>query len=315
MRVKLLSGTANAALADAVAGHLGIALTPVEIKRFNDGEIYCRVLESVRGNEIFIIQPTCPPANEHLMELLILVDALKRASAKEINAVIPYFGYSRQDRKTQSREPISGRLVANLLEAAGVHRVITFDLHAGQAQGFFNIPTDNLEALPIFAEYLLGKELKDVAVVSPDVGGSVRARRLAEVLDASLVMIDKRRPAHGEAEIVHVIGDVKGKTAIIVDDIIDSAGTIVKAADKVRELGATDVYVVATHPLFSGDALARLQRPSITEVIVTDTIPLRGPHGKVVVLSVSALLAEAIKRIYEARPMGTMFKEMYSRLR
>lgn len=313
-KVKILSGTANPELAEEVSEHLDIPLTPVKIKRFNDGEIYCRVLESVRGNTIFVIQSTSTPANENLMELLILVDALKRASAKEINAVIPYYGYARQDRKSKPREPISGKLVANMLEAAGVDRVITFDLHAAQAQGFFNIPTDNLEVMPLMAEHFLKKKLKDCVVVSPDVGGSVRARKMAELLDASLVVIDKRRPKHGQAEIVNVIGDVEGKTAILLDDMIDSGGTIARAADKVKELGAREIYVAATHPVFSGDAMKKLNRESITEVIATNTIHFEETE-KIKKLSVGKLLAVSISRIYEAEPMGVVFDKLYRELK
>ncbi|MDD9953562.1 MAG: ribose-phosphate pyrophosphokinase [Candidatus Woesearchaeota archaeon] len=314
-KVKLLSGTANEPLAKEVAKELGMPLTPVTIKQFNDGEMYCRIEESVRGHTCFVFQSTSAPANDNLMELLILVDALKRASAKEINAVIPYYGYGRQDRKARSREPISAKLVANMLQAAGVDRVITFDLHVRQIQGFFDIPTDNLAVLPLMADYFLKKKLKNCVVVSPDVGGSVRARRLAELLNARIALVDKRRPRHGEAVVTNVVGDVKNKNAILLDDIIDSGGTITGAAKKIKELGAREVYVACSHPVFSKNAVRKLGIKAIKEVVVTNTIPVQKKAKNMKVISIGKLLAVSIKRIYTAEPMGVVFDKMYSSLK
>lgn len=315
-KLKIISGTSNQKLAEEVASMLKVPLTPVKIKHFNDGETYVKVQESIRGCDVFVIQPTCPPVNDSLMELLLMVDALKRASAREINAVVPYYGYARQDRKATPREPISARLVADLMSKAGIHRLITFDLHKDQIEGFFDIPVDNLEVLPIFADYFLQKNLKNLAVVSPDAGGAARARHLAKLLNASLALIDKRRPAHGESEVLNVIGDVEGKDAIIIDDIIDTAGTTIKAAKAIREKGAKNVYVCATHPVFSGPAVERLKENIIKEAVVTNSIPLsRGKTlQKIKVISLAKLMAESIKRIYEGRPMGVLFEDMYSKL-
>ena len=312
----LLAGSSNLELAKEISTYLNVPLTPIETKHFNDGEIYVHIKKSVRGAKVFIIQPTSPPVNEHLMELLLIVDACKRASAKEINAVIPYFGYSRQDRKNIPREPISAKLVANLIEKAGIDRVVTFDLHVDQIQGFFNIPVDNLEVVSLIADYLLDKKLKDIAVVAPDVGGARRARKLAKILNTNIAIIDKRRPEHGVAEIMNVIGDVKDKHAILVDDIIDSAGTITSAAKALKEKGAKDIYLAATHPLFSGPAVERLQDKSIKEVIVTNTIQL--PKDNIFttlkIISLAQILAESIKRIYEGEPMGVIFDGLYNKI-
>ena len=315
-KVKILSGNSNRKLAEEIASYLKIPLTPVELERFADGEIYCQIKESVRGSTVFVIQPTSPPANESLMELLIMVDALRRASAKEINAVIPYYGYARQDRKTVPREPITAKLVADMLVAAGVHRVVTFDLHVDQIQGFFQIPSDNLEALPLLTDYLLDKRLKDIVVVSPDAGGTARARRLAKLLNASLATIDKRRPERGKAQVFHVIGDVKNKTAILVDDMIDTAGTLLSAATALKDKGAKDIYACATHAVFSGPAAERLKDDVFREIVVTNTIqlPKEKMLPKIKVISVAPLLAEAIKRIYEGTPMGVLFEGIYQKL-
>lgn len=315
-KIKLISGTANPELAEEISSYLNIPLTPVEIKRFADGEIYCRVKESVRGSHIFVIQPTSPDANQNLMELLILVDALKRASAKEITAVIPYYGYARQDRKVIAREPITAKLVANLIMTAGINRVVTFDLHVDQIQGFFDIPLDNLEALPLIAEYFLDKKLKNIVVVSPDAGGAARARKLAQLLNASLAIIDKRRPRHDESKVMNLIGEVNKKTTILVDDIIDTGGTIVSVASALLENGAKEVYVCATHPVFSGDAVQKLENSAVKEIVTTNTIYL--PKGKIIkklkMISLAPILAESIKRIYEGSPMGVLFDGLYSRL-
>lgn len=315
-QMKLISGTANRELAEEISSHLNVPLTPVEIKRFNDGEIYCRIKESVRGCEIFFIQPTSPPVNDNLMELLILVDALKRASAKEITAIIPYYGYGRQDRKAEPREPISAKLVANLLTKAGIDRIVTFDLHVDQIQGFFDIPLDNFEASFLIADYLLDKKLKNVVVVSPDAGGTKRARRLGKLIEAPLAIIDKRRPIHGEAKIMHIIGEVKDKTAILVDDIIDTAGTLSKAAEAVLAKGAKEIYFCATHPVFSGNAIERLSSNKIREVIVTNTIHVSPERNikKIKIISIAPLLAECIKRIFEGKPLGTLFEGIYDKL-
>ena len=265
---------------------------------------------------VFIIQSTSPPVNDKLLELLLIIDACKRASAKEINVIMPYYGYSRQDRKALPREPISAKLVANLIEAAGANRVITFDLHVEQIQGFFNIPVDNLEAVSLFADYFIKKKLKDIVVVSPDVGGARRARRLAKSLDLNIAIIDKRRPAHGVAEIMNVIGEVKGMNAIIMDDIIDTAGTIVGAAKALKKEGAKDIYIVATHPLLSGPASERLMNDAIKEVIVTNTISIskEKTFEKLRVISLAKLLSDSISKIYEGTPMGVLFDEIYEKI-
>ena len=316
-KLKLISGTANQELAKEVSSKLNIPLTPITISRFNDGEIYVKVEESVRGCDIFLIQPTQPPTNETLMELLIIVDALKRASAREITAVIPYYGYARQDRKATSREPITAKLVANLLTTAGVDRVVTFDLHVNQIQGFFDILLDNLEVMPILADYILDKKLKDIVVVSPDAGGTTRARSLAKLIDASLAIIDKRRPKPGVAKVMNIIGEVKGKTAILVDDMIDTAGTITKAAKAIKDAGALDVYVCATHPVFSGPAIDRLKEAPLKEVIVTNTINISEDRriDKIKIISLAPLLSETITRIFEGKPMGVVFDKFYDDLR
>jgi len=313
-KLKIISGTANIPLAEEIAKKLKVKLTPTEIKRFRDGEIYARVLESVRGSDVVVVQPTSPDANLNLMELLILVDALVRASPERITAVVPYYGYSRQDKKLIAREPITAKLVANMLKVAGIERVITLDLHVAQIQGFFDMPSDNLEFLPFFADYILDKKLGDVVVVSPDAGGVMRARRFAKLIDASLAIIDKRRPQPGEAKVMNIIGDVEGKTVVMIDDMIDSAGTISEAARAVLEKGATDVYVCATHALFSDPATERLSKAPIKEVIVTNTvdIPEEKRLDKIKVLSAAPLIAETIRRNNRGEPMGIFYDELYS---
>ena len=314
--IRLISGSANSELAEEISSKLDIPLTPIEVKRFNDGEIYCKVGKSVRGCKVFVIQSTSNPVNENLMELLILVDALKRASASEITAIIPYYGYARQDRKAEPREPITAKLVANLLTKAGVDRVITFDLHVEQIQGFFDIPVDNLEAIPQIAEYLLDKRVVDPIVVSPDVGGTKRAIKLAKLIDAPLAIIDKRRPGHGESKIVNVVGEVEGKTVILVDDIIDTAGTISKAAEVMLEKGAKEVYICASHAVFSGKAIEKLSSDAIKEVIVTNTIKIDDSKkiGKIKIISVASLLSESIERVYEGLSLGVLFDGIYEKL-
>ena len=316
-KFKLIAGNANKSLALEVAKHLNVKLTPVDIHKFNDGEIYVRILESVRGCNVFIIQPTSPDANLHLMELLIMVDALKRASPKRITAVMPYFGYSRQDRKTKPREPITAKLVAKLLEAAGVDRVMTFELHVPQVQGFFDIPSDNLDLIPLHAENILNKKLKDIVIVAPDVGSAARARSLARVIHAPIAIVDKRRPEQGIAKVEHIMGDVKNKTAILVDDIIDTAGTITESVSMLKKYGAKDIYVLATHPVLSGPAIKRLQKSHIKEIFVTNTIelPKEKQIKKIKIISIAPLLSETIKRAHEGTPMGIVYEKLYEKLK
>ena len=316
-KFKLIAGNANKSLALEVAKHLNVKLTPVDIHKFNDGEIYVRILESVRGCNVFIIQPTSPDANLHLMELLIMVDALKRASPKRITAVMPYFGYSRQDRKTKPREPITAKLVAKLLEAAGVDRVMTFELHVPQVQGFFDIPSDNLDLIPLHAENILNKKLKDIVIVAPDVGSAARARSLARVIHAPIAIVDKRRPEQGIAKVEHIMGDVKNKTAILVDDIIDTAGTITESVSMLKKYGAKDIYVLATHPVLSWPAIKRLQKSPIQEIFVTNTIelPKEKEIKKIKIISIAPLLSETIKRAHEGAPMGIVYEKLYEKLK
>lgn len=308
--LKLFAGNSNLRLAEAIARNIGIKLGDAEMRRFSDGEIHIRLNESVRGSDVFVVQSTSQPVNEHLMELLVMVDALKRASAKTINVVLPYYGYARQDRKARSRDPITAKLVANLIETAGAHRVIAMDLHAMQIQGFFDIPVDHLLGVPILGDYFKSKSLLAPIVVSPDHGGVVRARRLADELQAPLAIIDKRRPEPNVVEVMNIIGDVSGRTAILIDDIIDTAGTIALAAQALKEAGARELYACCTHPVLSGQALTRLEASPIKEVVVTDTIPVRDPSAstKVRVLSVAPLIAEAIVRIHEQQSISKLFE-------
>jgi ribose-phosphate pyrophosphokinase len=308
--LKLFSGGGNPSLAREIASLLDVPLAEMTIFRFADGEVGVRIEESVRGQDAFIIQPTSPPVNENLMELLVIVDALRRASADRITAVIPYFGYARQDRKTRPREPISAKLVANLLVAAGCHRILTVDLHAGQIWGFFDIPLDHLPARPILADYIARKDLPNPVVVSPDVGGVPRAREFARRLGAPLAIIDKRRDRPNQVtDVVHVIGKVHRRTAILVDDIVDTAGTLTVGARALVRRGVNAVYACATHALLSGPAAERLGRSSIQELVVTNTIPVpseRRPPN-LTVLSVAPLLAEAIRRVHEDRSVSQLF--------
>jgi len=292
--------------------HVGwITKASATVTRFSDGETWVEILENVRGADAFVIQPTCHPANENLMELLIMIDALKRASADRITAVLPYYGYARQDRKVSPRTPISSKLVADLLTAAGANRILTVDLHAGQIQGFFDIPVDHLFAKPVLIEHLKKRFASDnLVVVAPDAGGAERARSFAKLLHSPMAMIDKRRSKPNESEVMHVIGDVEGRYAVLIDDIIDTGGTIVKAAAALLENGATGVYACCTHPVLSGEAVGRLESSPIEEIIVTDTIPL-APRaarcGKIRVLSLAPLLAEAIGRIHNADSVSSLF--------
>ncbi|MDN9011953.1 ribose-phosphate diphosphokinase [Brevibacillus laterosporus] len=308
-KLKVFTCSANPELAQEIAEHIGLNVGNMETARFSDGECQIKLNESVRGSDVFIIQPTCAPVNEHLMELLVVVDALKRASAKSINVVIPYYGYARQDRKARSRDPITAKLVANLIETAGAQRVITMDLHATQIQGFFDIPVDHLLGVPILAKYFQEKNLSDVVVVSPDHGGVTRARKLAERLEAPIAIIDKRRPEPNVAEVMNIVGNIEGKTAIIIDDIIDTAGTITLAANALVDAGAREVYACCTHPVLSGPAIERIQNSKIKELIVTNTIPLDSDKliDKVKVLSVAPLIGEAIVRVHEELSISKLF--------
>ena len=308
-KLKVFTCSANPKLAQEIAEHIGLNVGNMETARFSDGECQIKLNESVRGSDVFIIQPTCAPVNEHLMELLVVVDALKRASAKSINVVIPYYGYARQDRKARSRDPITAKLVANLIETAGAQRVITMDLHATQIQGFFDIPVDHLLGVPILAKYFQEKNLSDVVVVSPDHGGDTRARKLAERLEAPIAIIDKRRPEPNVAEVMNIVGNIEGKTAIIIDDIIDTAGTITLAANALVDAGAREVYACCTHPVLSGPAIERIENSKIKELIVTNTIPLDSDKliDKVKVLSVAPLIGEAIIRVHEELSISKLF--------
>ncbi len=308
--MQIFSGNANRPLAEEIAKHLGITLGDAQVKRFSDGEIWVEIDQNVRGKHVFVFQPTCPPASEHLMELLIIIDALKRASADRITAVIPYYGYARQDRKVQPRTPITSKLIADLITAAGANRILAMDLHAGQIQGFFNIPFDHLFATPVLLDYIRENLANDLVIVSPDAGGTERARAYAKRLEASLAMIDKRRSAPNVSEVMNVIGEVKDKTAIIVDDIVDTAGTLTQAADALKKQGAKKVYACISHPVLSGKAIENIEKSSLEALIVTNTIPLTDKAkkcSKIKVLSVGKLLAEAIWRIDSNDSVSSLF--------
>lgn len=307
-RVKLFSGTGTPELAQAVARHLGQELAHGTVSNFPDGETRIRIDESVRGADCFIIQSTCSPVNQNLMELLVLADALRRASAWRINAVIPYFGYARQDKKVQAREPITAKLVANLIETAGIDRVITIDLHAGQIQGFFDVPVDHLTALDILADHLSRSDLTDSIVVSPDVGRATEARRLANYLNLPLAMLYKRRTSPTETEVTHVIGDIAGMRPIIIDDMVTTAGTMRRGIDTLLRLGAQpDVTVAATHPVFTHPALERLSIDAVRKIVVTDTVPFVHEDPRVEVLSVAPLLAQAINNVHLNESVSSLF--------
>ncbi|MGH9339742.1 MAG: ribose-phosphate pyrophosphokinase [Acidobacteriota bacterium] len=309
MSLKIFAGTANPSLAQTICEHLGVSLGQIKLKRFSDGEVAFQILENVRGTDVFIIQSTCPPVNENLMEVLIMIDAFKRSSARRITAVMPYYGYARQDRKDKPRVPISSKLVADLLSAAGAHRVLTMELHAGQIQGFFDIPVDHLYASPVLLEYLMQMNFENLTVVSPDAGGVERARAYAKRLGANLAIIDKRRVEDNEAEVMHIIGDVEDSDALLVDDLIDTAGTLVKAAEALRRQGARRLLAAATHPILSGPALERILESELEMVVVTDTIPLDEEKRlpKIKVLSVARLLGEAIRAIHEETSVSKLF--------
>jgi len=304
--LKIFSGRANPTLAEAICREAGIAPGNVEIRNFSDGEIWVKYSENIRGTDVFIIQPTQPPA-ENLLELLILMDAAKRSSANRVTAVIPYYGYARQDRKDQPRVAISAKLVANLLTHAGADRVITMDLHAAQIQGFFDIPMDHLYSSAIFIEHFRKRGIGNLAVASPDVGGIKMARSFAKRLGADLVLIDKRRPKPNEAEIMNIIGEVAGKNILIVDDLIDTGGTFVNAVRALRESGARQVFGACTHPILSGDALQRLEASEVTAIAVTDSLPLKRPSPKVEVRSAAKLFAEAIIRTHNNESISSLF--------
>ena len=309
----IFTGNANPALAQEIATSLGIELGRAAVGRFSDSEVTVEIQQNVRARDIFVVQPTCTPTNEHLMELFIMVDALKRASAGRITAVIPYYGYARQDRRPRStRVPISAKVVANMLEAVGVNRVLTMDLHADQIQGFFDIPVDNIYASPVLLGDLRQKKYEDLIVVSPDVGGVVRARALAKQLGCDLAIIDKRRPKANVSEVMHVIGEIEGRNCVIMDDMIDTAGTLVKAAEVLKERGAKSVFAYCTHPVFSGPAIERIKNSQIDEVVITNTIPLNAAAKattKIRQLSVAFLFAETIRRISDGESVTSLFSE------
>jgi ribose-phosphate pyrophosphokinase len=309
-RWKIFSGTANDALAKGICDVLGLQLGQACITKFSDGETYVQIEENVRGADVFMVQPTCDPVDVHLMQLLLLIDALKRASARRITVVMPYFGYARQDRKDKPRVPISSKLVADLLTTAGADRALVVDLHAPQIQGFFNIPVDHLFASPVLVDYFRKKQIPDLTVVSPDAGGVERARFFAKKMDSALAIVDKRRVQMDETEVMHVIGDVKGRTCLILDDIIDTAGTLVKTGQALLDAGARQVHACATHPVLSGPAIERISKSSLAEVVVTDTIPLSEAgrnEPKVVVRSIAGLIARAIQSIHEETSVSKLF--------
>ncbi len=309
-KLKIFCGTANVALADEVCAFLGMPRGQANVTRFSDGEVYVQVLENVRGADVFVVQPTCHPVDEHLMELLLMIDALKRASAHRVTPVIPYFGYARQDRKDKPRAPISAKLVADLLTTAGADRCVAVDLHAPQIQGFFNIPVDHLFASPVLVDYFRKMQLPQLTVVSPDAGGVERARFFAKKLDSALAIVDKRRVEMDVTEVMHVIGDVRGRTCVILDDIIDTAGTLVKTGNALLEAGASKVYACASHAVLSGPAIERIHTSCLEQVVVTNTIPL-APEAKqepkIKVLTIAGLIARAIQSIHEESSVSRLF--------
>ncbi len=304
---KIFSGTAHPKLAQNISKYLDVSLSEANISKFSDGEINCQISESVRGRDVFIVQPTCAPTNDNIMELLIMTDAIRRSSAKSITAVIPYFGYARQDRKAAPRVPITAKLVANLIESAGITRVVTIDLHAGQIQGFFDIPVDNLYGSTVFIEYIRSKNLKNPIIASPDVGGVARARNMAGKMGLDLVIVDKRREKANKSEVMNIIGDVQGKDVILVDDMIDTAGTIVLAAQALKDKGATSGIACCTHPVLSGPAYDRIEKGALDELVVTDTIPLAKESPKITVLTVANIFGEVIRRVYHNESVNSLF--------
>lgn len=307
--IKLFACNSNIPLAEKIAAQLGLPLSKCTVGKFSDGEINVSIGETVRGSDVFIIQSTCTPVNDNLMELLIMIDAMKRASAGRITAVIPYFGYARQDRKSKSRDPISAKLVADLISAAGADRVLTMDLHAAQIQGFFNIPLDHMEGMPILSQYIERKNLEDLVIVSPDLGSVNRARKIANRLDVPIAIIDKRRPKPNVSEIMNIIGEIKDKNLLIIDDIIDTAGTLCNAANALKERGAKSVRACATHGILSGPAIERIEASALEELILLDTIPLADEKklDKIKVETVAPLFAQAIQRIYADQSVSTLF--------
>jgi ribose-phosphate pyrophosphokinase len=308
--LKLLTGNANRPLAEEIAQYLRVPLCDAEVSRFSDGEVYVQINENVRGADVFVIQPTCPPVNDTLMELLIMIDALKRASAHRITAVLPYYGYARQDRKVQPRVPITAKLVADLLEAAGINRVLALDLHAGQIQGFFKVPVDHLFAGPVvMIDYLRKKELHDPVIVAPDAGGVERARAIAKRFNAGLAIIDKRREGPSQAAAMHLIGEVKGRDAVVIDDMVDTAGTLIQAVSALAREGARRILACGVHAVLSGPALERIAASPLEEVVVTNSIPVSAAKraARVTVLSVAPLLGEAIRRIHDEESVSTLF--------
>ncbi|MFW5888861.1 MAG: ribose-phosphate diphosphokinase [Bacillota bacterium] len=314
-KVKLFSLSSNKELAEGIAEHIGIPLSELEVTRFSDGEISIDIPETVRGHKVFVIQSTSTPVNEHTMELLIMIDALRRASAREVNIVMPYYGYSRQDRKAKARQPISAKLIADLLQTAGASRVLAMDLHAPQIQGFFNIPIDNFRALPIVSEYILKKDLENICVVSPDHGGVARARDLADVLQSPIAIIDKMRPEPNVAEVMNIIGKVKDKNCIIIDDMIDTGGSIVAAAEALKKAGAKDLYACCTHPILSNNAPNILNESKVKEIICTNTIqlPQSKKFPKLVQLSISELIGEGIIHIIDDRGVSSLFTKSFNK--
>ncbi|QKY70892.1 ribose-phosphate diphosphokinase [Lentibacillus sp. CBA3610] len=307
--LKVFSLNSNRQLAEDIANHIGTELGKCTVSAFSDGEIQINIEESVRGCDVYVVQSTSSPVNQHMMELLIMIDALKRASARSINIVMPYYGYARQDRKARSREPITSKLVADLLETAGADRVITLDLHAPQIQGFFNVPIDHLQGVPLLANYFEEMNLEDIIVVSPDHGGVTRARKMADYLKAPIGIIDKRRPRPNVSEVMNIVGNIEGKTAILIDDIIDTAGTITAAANALVDNGAKEVFACCTHPVLSGPAMQRINDSKIKELVVTNSIPLTEEKQmeKVTELSVAPLIGEAITRVHELKSVSILF--------
>lgn len=309
-KMKVFAGNANLELAEDICSYLKLPLSKAEVRRFSDGEIFVEIGENVRGRDVFVIQPTCPPVNDHLMELVIMVDALRRASARRITAVLPYYGYARQDRKVAPRVPITAKVVAEMMMAVGVRRVLTMDLHAGQIQGFFNIPVDNLFAAPVLLKYISKELQNDIVMVSPDAGGVERTRAFAKRLDAGLAIIDKRRARANEAQAMNVIGDVSGKTAILLDDMVDTAGTLCSGADMLMDAGAKEVHACCSHGVLSGPAIERIEKSKIKHLVITNSIPLQGEAKKckkIKVLSVSELLGESINRIHSEDSVSSLF--------
>ena len=311
--LKVFAGGSNRPLATKISNHLGIRLGDARVERFADGEVRIKIEEDVRGTDVFLVQPTCAPVDTHLMELLLMIDALRRASVERITAVVPYFGYARQDRKDEGRVPISAKLVSNMITGAGAHRMLALDLHAHQLQGFFDIPVDHLYAAPVFMRHFKAQKIPNLSVVAPDVGSSKLARGYAKRLHADLAIVDKRRMSDSETEVMSVIGEVEGRNVLLVDDMISTAGSITQAATKVKQMGANDVYIAATHAVLCGSAMSRLGEAPVKEIVLTDTIPL--PEEKrrddIKVLSVARLLGEAILRIHHSESVSSLFQAEY----